>query len=119
MSCRPFGRHCSRSTECGCHVACALIGTNCFATAGRNRGCNAATRSAVAPRINLNNKRLTTSEWPTKILTTRRDRYDAATQNQNNCAVTHLGGRDTSAFVIPSAAIARSLSSTLVASTVL
>ena len=41
------------------------------------------------------------------------------TQNQNNCAVTHLGGRYTSAFVIPSAAIARSLSSTLVASTVL
>ena len=50
-----------------------------------------------------------------------RDRYDAVTQNQNNCAVIHLGGRDTSAFVIPSAAIARSLSLTLVgnASTVL
>ena len=32
---------------------------------------------------------------------------------------THLGGGDTSDFVVPSAAIARSLSSTLVASTVL
>ena len=30
MSCLPFGRHCSRSTERGCHVACALIGTNCL-----------------------------------------------------------------------------------------
>ena len=28
MSRLPFGRHCSRSTERGCHVACALIGTN-------------------------------------------------------------------------------------------
>ena len=37
----------------------------------------------------------------------------------NNCAETHLGGGDTSAFVVPSAAIARSFSSTLVASTVL
>ena len=41
------------------------------------------------------------------------------TQNQNNCAETHLGGGDTSAFVVPPAAIARSLSSTLVASTTL
>ena len=49
MSCLPFGRHCSRSAERGCHVACALIGTNC-ATASRNWGCNVATRSAVAPR---------------------------------------------------------------------
>ena len=72
--------------------------------------------------MNVNNKRLTTSERPTKM-----------TQPQNNCAETHLGGgdtsafvvpsatiaRDTSAFVVPSATIARSLSSTLVASTVL
>ena len=43
MSCLPFGCHCSRSTERGCHVACALIGTYCeIATASRNQGCNAA-----------------------------------------------------------------------------
>ena len=41
------------------------------------------------------------------------------TQSYNNCAETHLGGGDTSAFVVPSAAIARSLSSTLVAGTVI
>ena len=29
ISCLPFGRHCLLSTERGCHVACALIGTNC------------------------------------------------------------------------------------------
>ena len=29
MSCLLFGRHCSLLTERGCHVACALIGTNC------------------------------------------------------------------------------------------
>ena len=37
----------------------------------------------------------------------------------NNWAETHLGGGDTNAFVIPLAAIARSLSSTFVAITVL
>ena len=38
-----IGCHCSRSTERGCHVACALIGTYCdCATASRNRGCNTA-----------------------------------------------------------------------------
>ena len=35
----------------------------------------------------------------------------------NNCAETHLGGGDTSAFLVPSAAAARALSSTFVAST--
>ena len=34
------------------------------------------------------------------------------TQSHNNCAETHLGGRDTSTFVVPLAAVARSLSST-------
>ena len=43
----------------------------------------------------------------------------ATMQPHNFGAETHHGGRDTSAFVVPSAAIARSLSSTLVASTVL
>ena len=33
-------------------------------------------------------------------------------QTQNNCAETHLGGGDTSAFLVPSAAVARALSST-------
>ena len=37
----------------------------------------------------------------------------------NNCAETHLGGGDTSAFLVPSAAVARALSSTFVASTAL
>ena len=37
----------------------------------------------------------------------------------NNCAETHFGGGDTGAFVVPSAAIARSLSSTSGGSTVL
>ena len=50
MSCLPFGRHCSRSTERGCHVACALIGmycnTNC-AAASHNRGCNVANGYSV------------------------------------------------------------------------
>ena len=36
----------------------------------------------------------------------------AVTQNQNNCAETHFGGRDMNAFVSPLAAIARALSST-------
>ena len=40
-------------------------------------------------------------------------------QPYNFGAETHLGGGDTSAFVVLSAAIARSLSSTLVVSTVL
>ena len=43
----------------------------------------------------------------------------ALSQPYNFGAENHLGGGDTSAFVVPSAAIARSLSSTLVASTVL
>jgi len=47
------------------------------------------------------------------------DRYHAVTQAYNFGAETHLGGGDTSAFVLPWATIARSLSSTLVASTVL
>ena len=43
--CLPFGRHCSRSTERGCHVACALIGTNCslrvrYGHGEATRGCN-------------------------------------------------------------------------------
>ena len=37
MSCLPFGRHCSRSTERGCHVACALIGTNCNVRYGESQ----------------------------------------------------------------------------------
>ena len=42
------------------------------------------------------------------------------TQPHNNCGETHLGDGDTSAFDVPSAAIARSFSSTLVvASTVI
>ena len=41
------------------------------------------------------------------------------TQLYNFGVETHLGGGDTSAFVVPSAAIARSLSSMSVASTVL
>ena len=48
-----------------------------------------------------------------------RDRYHAVTQPHNNCGETHLGDGDTIAFVVPSAAIARSFSSTLVASTVI
>ena len=28
MSCLPFGRHCSQSTERGCHVACARVNWN-------------------------------------------------------------------------------------------
>ena len=43
----------------------------------------------------------------------------AMPQPHNNCAEAHLGGGDTSTFVVLSAAIARSLSSTLVASTAL
>ena len=43
----------------------------------------------------------------------------AATQPHNFGAETHHGVRDTSAFVMPSVAIARSLSSKFVASTVL
>ena len=45
----------------------------------------------------------------------RRDRYDAVTQNQNNCEETHLGGGDMNAFVSPLAAIARALLRLLVA----
>ena len=44
---------------------------------------------------------------------------NALSQPYNFGAETHLGGGDTSAFVVPSAAIARSLSLTLVASPVL
>ena len=40
-----------------------------------------------------------------------------AITNVNFCTETHLDGEDTSAFVFPSAAIARALSSTLIAST--
>ena len=43
----------ARSTECGCHVACALIGTNCATWLALRRvaaGVAMATRSAVAPR---------------------------------------------------------------------
>ena len=47
----------------------------------------------------------------------RRDCHHAVTQSHNNCAETHFGGGDTSAFVVPSAAIAQSLSSTFAAST--
>ena len=47
------------------------------------------------------------------------DHYHAVTQTYNNWAETRLGDRDTSAFVTPSAAIARSLSLTFVASTTL
>ena len=47
------------------------------------------------------------------------DRYDAVTQNQNNCAETHFGGRDMNAFVSPLAAIAQALCSTSGGSTVL
>ena len=43
----------------------------------------------------------------------RHDRYHAVTQLH---AKTHLGGGDTSAFAMPSAAIAVALSSTFVAS---
>ena len=43
----------------------------------------------------------------------------AMIQLHNNCTETHLGGGDTSAFVLSTAAIAQSLSSTLVASTAL
>ena len=53
MSCLPVGRHCSRSTERGCHVACALIGifSEMSLRYGESQsGCIAATRSAVAPR---------------------------------------------------------------------
>ena len=48
------------------------------------------------------------------------DRCVHCATTHNNCAETHLGGGDTctSAFVVPSAAIARSLSLPLVASTV-
>ena len=53
------------------------------------------------------------------IITHRRDRYDTVTQNQNNCAETHLGGRDMNAFVSPLATIARALSSTSGGSTAL
>ena len=49
----------------------------------------------------------------------RRDCYDAMTQNQNNCAETHFGGRDVNAFVSPLAAIARALSLTSGGRTVL
>ena len=49
----------------------------------------------------------------------RRDRYDVVTQNQNNCAETHLGGRDMNAFVSPLATIAWALSSTSGGSTAL
>ena len=48
-----------------------------------------------------------------------RDRYHAVTQAYNFGGETHLGTGDTSAFVSPSAIIARALSSTIVASTAL
>ena len=38
MSSLPFGRHCSRSTERGCHVVCALIGTYCATQPGLQHG---------------------------------------------------------------------------------
>ena len=41
----------------------------------------------------------------------RRDRYHALSSPYNFGAETHLGGGDTSAYVVPSAAITRSLSS--------
>ena len=49
----------------------------------------------------------------------RRDHYHALSQPYNFGAETHLGGGDTSAFVMPSAAIAQSFSSTFVANTAL
>ena len=57
MSCLPVGRHCSRLTERGCHVACALIGilSEMSLRYGESQsGCIAATRGAVAPRIYRN-----------------------------------------------------------------
>ena len=53
ISCLPFGRHCWRSTERGCRVACALIGDSCgtwLALRWVTGGVAAATRSVVAPR---------------------------------------------------------------------
>ena len=58
-------------------------------------------------------------EWPAKILLHRCDRYHALSSPYNFGAETHLGGGDTSAFVVPSAAIARSLSLKFIASTAL
>ena len=49
----------------------------------------------------------------------RRDRYHAVTQTYNFGAETHLCSGDTTAFVVPLAAIARALSLTFVASTAL
>ena len=48
-----------------------------------------------------------------------RDRYHALSSPYNFGTETPLGGGDTSAYVVPSAAIARSLSSKFVASTAL
>ena len=45
MSRLPFDRHCLRSTERGCHVACVLIGTNFslrYVATGIDWNCNAA-----------------------------------------------------------------------------
>jgi len=57
-----------------------------------------------------------TQKRSTEILSTPSRLPWAVTQPHNNCAETHIGGRDTS---LPWAAIARLLSSTLVASTAL
>ena len=49
MSCLAIARDPTEPSERGCHVACALIAACGTAPASRNQGCNAATRSAVAP----------------------------------------------------------------------
>ena len=58
-------------------------------------------------------------ERSTEILTTPSWSLWCSDTAHNNCAEIHLGGGDTMAFVVPSAAIAWLFSSTLVASTVI
>ena len=110
-----------RSTERGCHVACALIGTN--ATASRSRRFNAtASRSR---RFNgyqecgcpsCKYKQIKNLPAHRKDLQrfwlNLHDHYRAVTQPYNFVAEIHLASGVVSAFVFPSAAIAWALSST-------
>ena len=56
---------------------------------------------------------------PTKILTSRRDRYHAVTQAYKFGAETHLGGKDTTAFIMQLATIARTLLTSLASRTLM
>ena len=106
--CLPFGRHCSRLTERGCNVACALIGTNlACATASRSRRFNGYQECGCHSQIITNKKTPSPQEGPTKVQI-----KSSWSLSCSFVAEIHLGSGVVSAFVFPSAAIARALSST-------